>query len=187
MNDLFPDVTALAPPLAWAECLRLTIPGRPEQRGSKVPIVLYDKRTKLPRLNASGKVMLFAKDDNPRSESYMKKVNRIGAAAWGQRALLNCPIALSAVFHFARFKKHFYETKARNGEMREDAPVYHAQSPDLAKLFRCVEDGLTGAVWFDDKLVCEYLEPSRRVWAVDGQERTELVIYIPAGTVVTNW
>jgi Holliday junction resolvase RusA-like endonuclease len=164
-----------APRAELIEVLAFTVPGKPEQRGSKVPIVLYDKKTKLPRLNAHGKVMLFAKDDNPRSEAYMRLVKKLAFIAMDGREMINAPVVLGADFYFERpATVHFYTTKARNGELRDDAPIYHAKSPDLAKLMRCIEDAMTGVVWVDDKLVYSYLDPTRH-W---GEPRAEVRIYL---------
>lgn len=54
-------------------------------------------------------------------------------------------------FRFSRPKKHF---KGKTGVLRDDAPFYHTQQPDLTKLVRSTEDSLTSIVWEDDALVC---------------------------------
>ena len=156
------------------QVLSFTVPGKPEQRGSKVAIVLYDKKTGQPRLNAAGKVMLFAKESNQRSEGYMRLVKKHARAAMAGRDLIDCPVVLGLEFYFERPQFHYYTTKSRNGELRDDAPIQHAQSPDLAKLIRCIEDAMTGEVWTDDKLVWRYRSPAR-FW---GNPRAEVFIYL---------
>jgi Holliday junction resolvase RusA-like endonuclease len=45
-----------------------------------------------------------------------------------------------------RPKKHF----RANGELRDDAPTYHTQAPDIDKLSRSILDALKGISWRDD-------------------------------------
>lgn len=64
------------------------------------------------------------------------------------------PLLLSAAFVMQRPKKHYHTSKARLGQLRDDAPIYHTIRPDRTKLLRAVEDAMTGIVWKDDAQVC---------------------------------
>ena len=59
------------------------------------------------------------------------------------------PIRVSFVFYMARPKAHYRTGKFKH-LLREDAPVYHTQTPDALKLARSTEDALTRIVWKDD-------------------------------------
>jgi len=77
--------------------------------------------------------------------------------------LLRCPLYLSLVFYTPRPLGHF---KSKGG-LKDSAPEHPAKRPDVLKLARAVEDGLTGVVWHDDaqiveeQLVKRYGEPAR--------------------------
>jgi len=63
------------------------------------------------------------------------------------------PLRLSITFHFKRPKSH-YRTGKFQDQLRDDAPHYMAQMPDLSKLIRATEDAITqAAVWTDDAQV----------------------------------
>ena len=76
--------------------------------------------------------------------------------------LLRCPLYLSLVFYTPRPLGHF----GAKG-VKASAPRHPAKRPDVLKLARAVEDGLTGVVWHDDaqiveeQLVKRYGEPAR--------------------------
>lgn len=135
--------------------------GRPQQRGSKTAIPI-GKRGGGFLTRANGSPMLAIKDDNEKSKSWMQEVRSAAAAAHGGRPLLMGPIELSIEFHFSR-PKHHYRTGRNAHLLKDDAPRSHAQSPDLAKLIRCLEDALTGIVWMDDRQVFRYAN-MQRVW-----------------------
>lgn len=151
--------------------IKFTVYGRPQQRGSKQAIARYGKDGK--PLMKNGRVMTFAKDMNEKSKEWMSLVRDAASEAYGNRELLTDPIVLSAVFWFSRPKAHY--GSGRNADkLKPSAPIRHAQSPDLAKLVRCLEDALTGIVWRDDKQVFQYFDIQRR-WTM-AQERCEVTI-----------
>jgi Holliday junction resolvase RusA-like endonuclease len=77
------------------------------------------------------------------------------AARKGQPAI-DAPIIARMVFTFARPKGH-YRTGKNAGQLRPNAPIAPATTPDLSKLLRSTEDALTSAgVWRDDARVAEY-------------------------------
>lgn len=147
----------------WQEILSFHVAGRPQQRGSKVPIRLKNGRT-------------VVKDSNEKSVEWMRIVTQQAADAWGARELLREPVALSFRFFFARPQSH-YGTGRNSGKLKPSAPAFHAQSPDLAKLIRAAEDALTGIVYQDDKLVVAYLTPTARYWT-EGAEGAEITVFV---------
>jgi Holliday junction resolvase RusA-like endonuclease len=69
-----------------------------------------------------------------------------------QGAPLDCPLAVVAIFYQARPKAHF--GGGRNAHLlKASAPRYPVSKPDTTKLFRAVEDALTGILWKDDCLI----------------------------------
>lgn len=81
-------------------------------------------------------------------------------------APLTGPLHLAADFYFRRPKKH-YRTGRHAAELREDAPEYHSQTPDLSKLIRSTEDALTDSgIWADDALVA--VVHAKKRWADAG-------------------
>lgn len=167
----------------WQEVLAFTIPGRPQQRGSKSAQVKYNSDGQ--PITKNGRVLTFATDDNEKSKVWMAEVRAAAFEAMRGCPLLASPLALSITFHFKRPSSHFGSGR-NSGSLKASAPLLHAQSPDLAKLIRCLEDGLTGVVWTDDKLVCDYLPPMGRRWT-ETSERAEVKIYAPADVAVATW
>lgn len=137
--------------------IEFTIPGRAQQRGSKRPV----RRGK-------GAIMLI--DDNPKSKAWMENVRDHASILWGDRDLITGPVQLTAKFYFARPKGHF-GTGRNASVLKPSAPLWHSQSPDLAKLMRSLEDGITGAIWRDDKQVQQYGTGTGRYWTT-GRELT---------------
>lgn len=140
--------------------LNFVVHGRPQQVGSKVPIV-----------TKNGKAVAI--DSNKKSKPWMAQVRSAAADAFteaGHTELITEPVTLSVAFAFRRPKSHFGTGRNAN-IVKRGAPPIHAQSPDLAKLVRCLEDALTGVVWADDKLVYCYREV-RREWTTGGERAT---------------
>lgn len=69
---------------------------------------------------------------------------------------------VAAVFYFARPKSH-YGTGRNERELKSSAPRHHLQDPDASKVWRAVEDALTGVVWTDDNRVVA--QAVRKEWA----------------------
>lgn len=155
--------------------LSFVISGRPQQRGSKNAMARYGRDGK--PIMKGGRVLTYAKDSNEaKSSVWMDQVRATATAAWGYgRPLIDRPILLGIRFYFNRPQSH-YGTGRNARTLKPSAPKLHAQSPDLAKLIRCLEDALTGVVWLDDKLVCRYAGDTGRYWT-DSQERAEVSIY----------
>jgi Holliday junction resolvase RusA-like endonuclease len=75
--------------------------------------------------------------------------------------MLTGPLKLSLQFVLARPKSH-YRTGKNAALLRDDAPYWHTNKPDLDKLIRCVKDALTGVVWQDDSQVAQISRTSKR-------------------------
>lgn len=93
-----------------------------------------------------------------------------------ERSPIDEPVILRGEFHFARPASHF--GTGRNARLlKPSAPTWHAQQPDLDKLFRLVLDSLTNVgVWADDKLAGRIT--GEKHWAAPGTgARTEITIY----------
>lgn len=70
--------------------------------------------------------------------------------------LADKPIALYIDLFLPRPKSHYYQTKSRNGQLREDAPIWHTSKPDADNFAKAVMDALGDSrlVWSDDAQVC---------------------------------
>lgn len=71
---------------------------------------------------------------------------------------LEGPVAMRIRFSFARPKTHFTDGPTatmpdRRSRLRENAPTWFTQKPDLDKLVRSVLDALTGRAYLDDSQV----------------------------------
>lgn len=62
---------------------------------------------------------------------------------------LHGPLDVEIVFVMPRLKSH-YGTGRNAALLKDSAPLYPAVRPDATKLWRGVEDALTGIVWIDD-------------------------------------
>lgn len=123
----------------------MTIPGRPEAKGSL-------------RVGKHGQ--LFSA--NPRLKAWQQRVAIAVAAQRGSKPLLEGPVALVADFCFDRPPSHFTKT----GNLRKGAPLAPGR-PDLDKLVRGLLDGLTGVLFKDDAQVCE-LDVAKRYYPTPG-------------------
>lgn len=141
-----------------------TIYGRPQQRGSKTPWNPRRKDGSL-ALRPDGRPIIATMDSNKKSKDWMQQVRAAAAEAF-QGDLLSGPVILSCVFWFDRPLSHL-RTGRNAGHLKESAPAHHTQTPDLSKLVRCLEDGLTGVVWRDDKQVIGYGQETYKRWTTE--------------------
>lgn len=66
---------------------------------------------------------------------------------------ITAPVAVHVTFWFPRPKLH-YRTGRRSDELRENAPYWHAKTPDIDKTLRSTLDALTlSGIWRDDAQV----------------------------------
>lgn len=152
--------------------IRFTVLGRGQQRGSKQASLIPKRGGGF--VTKNGRPIVACRDMNPKSKDWMQEVKAVAFEAMQSQSLILGPVELSATFYFLRPKSHF-GTGRNAGEIKASAPVEHAQSPDLAKLLRSLEDALTGVVWRDDRQVFRYGPDTQRRWCED-YERTEVVI-----------
>lgn len=148
--------------------ITITVVGRPQQRGSKRAFAFH---------RSNGKLGVSMADANAKSKDWMSAIACQASQVY-DGPLLRGPIKLGCVFYFARPQSHFGSGK-NHGIVKPSAPAIHAQSPDIAKLMRAVEDALTGVLWQDDRQVYGYAEPTERRW-IDGPgaERVEITVTV---------
>lgn len=187
-TDLIDDPEAAS--LEWVEVFSTTIPGEPQQRGSKTALVPQKGKKgqtcpecrnplRQPCRDKFGRIIISMTDSNEKSGPYMEFARGWLAEAWGRgRPRITCPVALSAQFYFERPAGQM-GTGKNAGIVKASAPVFHAHSPDIDKLLRCIADCCTKVIFEDDRQVCEYLLPMRRAWTTD-RARTDLSVYVPA-------
>lgn len=113
------------------------VPGIPKPGGSKKGFI--GRKT--------GKVHLVDTCDN---RDWKTSVKAFAYEALGS-PIINKPIAVTVEFRMPR-PKHHYNSKR---ELKTNAPVYHTSKPDATKLFRALEDALTGVAWDDDSRVAD--------------------------------
>lgn len=133
------------------EPITFTVYGRPQQRGSK-QACLIPKRGGGWVTNDSGRPIVAARDANKNSKAWMSEVAAAAHHAFSGE-LIHAPIHLTVKFLFRRPQSHFRTGKFAE-MLRENAPKYHAQTPDIDKLIRCLSDSLTGVIWRDDRQIC---------------------------------
>lgn len=122
--------------------INFTVYGLPQTAGSKRAFVIRSK--------ATGKHRAIVTDDNAKGKDWKGDVKQ-AAAQFVQdgQSLLQGPLRLSLVFWLPRAKGHYGSGK--NASVLKDSSPRKPQSkPDVLKLARCVEDALTGVLWFDD-------------------------------------
>lgn len=95
-------------------------------------------------------------DANPNSKDWKIDVKHAASEHYSG-PLLECPLRVSMAFFMVRPKSHY-----RSGKnihlLKEGAPEFPAQKPDVLKLCRGVEDAMTGIIYQDDsQIVTEYL------------------------------
>lgn len=142
----------------------LKIPGTPQQRGSKSPKIIR-------RPGSRSGLGVVCPDSNLKSKSYMQMVS-LRAKEAVAKPPTSKPVVVSIQFYFRRPKSHF----RANGDLKPSSPIKHVQTPDLAKLVRCLEDALTGIVWQDDKQVVCYLNTFKD-WASDGHPFSRITVW----------
>jgi Holliday junction resolvase RusA-like endonuclease len=130
--------------------LKFTVFGTPAPAGSKRGF--YNAK--------AGRVIIT--DDSARSRPWKAQISDAAAEAMNGETLLDGPLILSLGFYMPRPKGHF----GKRG-LRPSAPKVPTVKPDLLKLARAVEDGLTGIVYRDDSQIARevldkfYGEPAR--------------------------
>jgi len=140
------------------------VPGRPATAGSKHGFALKKGG------QYTGKVVMV--NDNKRYTDWRALVKHIASQAY-QGPLLDGPLFLKAQFTLQRPKSHYYQTKARLGQLKDDAPHWVTSKPDCSKIIRALEDSLTGVIWTDDSRVVRLV--TEKVYGE--KPRTDVQIY----------
>jgi len=112
-----------------------TVPGIPAKQGDK-------------QINRKTGHMY---EKNPGLGAWRAQVIEVAQAALGGQAPAIRPCSAELIFFFRRPVSH-YRTGRNHLVLRDAAPHFHAQTPDIDKLTRAALDALTFAnVWVDDK------------------------------------
>lgn len=127
------------------ELISFFIPGKAAPGGSKRGFIRGN------RVN-----IVDACKANPAWKKYVKKV---GKRKYNGQPQLG---ALKVVAKFIRLrpKSHYRQGKFSH-LLKPSAPLYPTTKPDTTKLFRAVEDALTGVLWKDDALIVDQVVRKR--------------------------
>jgi len=115
----------------------ITVPGTPAPQGSK-------------RHVGGGRMVEMNKNLKPYRDSiiYAARDN-----TWHINPILVGPIPVSIIFRMPRPNSH-YGTGRNAGKVKDSAPLLCSNTPDLDKIIRSVNDGITDSgLWKDDDQV----------------------------------
>lgn len=141
--------------------ISFTVYGKPVQMGSKKAFV--------PK---GWKRAIITDDNGDKRKQWAGAVSQEAASVMAGRELIPGRVSLKVDFYFARPKSHYRSGKNAH-LLKDDAPEWHTQTPDLDKLERCLLDAMTGVVYRDDAQVC-VVEKSKN-WT-RGQARAEVTV-----------
>jgi Holliday junction resolvase RusA-like endonuclease len=133
--------------------IRFTVFGAAQPAGSKR--AMHHKQ--------SGKIIVL--DSNPKSSDWKKIVGYTARQSYVGEVLTG-PLAVTLRFYQPRPQGH-YGTGRNASVVKASAANRPTGRPDVLKLARAVEDGLTGVVWRDDAQIVQeslekqYGEPAR--------------------------
>lgn len=65
----------------------------------------------------------------------------------------NCPIYVKILFWLKRPRIH-YRTGKYSDCIKQNAPLYHTNRPDIDNMVKFVADSLNGIFWKDDSIIC---------------------------------
>ena len=83
---------------------------------------------------------------------WMDKIGWYFLQKYGRPCLLTGAIVLELMFTLTRPKGH-YGTGRNAGKLKPSAPEHPTTQPDMDKMLRAVQDGLTHIAWQDDSQV----------------------------------
>lgn len=132
----------------------INVSGIPRPGGSKT--LAFNFKTKKHYMRDAGKY----------TAAWRKTVTRAALEQYFGDMLLG-PVYMSYEFRFPRPKNHFRTGKFSH-VLKDDAPTWHTNTPDLTKIIRSTEDSLIGIVYKDDSQVCNRDELKR--YCNDGEE-----------------
>jgi Holliday junction resolvase RusA-like endonuclease len=93
-------------------------------------------------------------DDAKGNREWRGKVSYHAEKAFDRKALLTGPLAVWATFYIQRPRSHYRVGRFAH-VVKDSAPKWPTGKPDTTKLFRAVEDALTGVVWVDDAQIVD--------------------------------
>jgi len=108
-------------------------------------------------------------ESSKRLPGWRREIRRVVAPLMDGRELLDGPLEVRVTFVFQR-PQHHHVAGDRSRPLKPNAPVYHAQAPDLSKLLRGMEDDLNKLVWTDDSRIARFVEPVKLWGAQPGME-----------------
>lgn len=123
----------------------IDVHGTPAPQGSKTLVRLPDGRTAMRESSSAVKPWRTTVEDACRDAGHA-----------GLR--LPGPLTVRLYFRLPRPKSHY----RANGDLRPDAPVWHARTPDVDKLARSTFDALTTAGVITDDAVISQLIASKQ-------------------------
>lgn len=137
--------------------IRIVVPGKAEPAGSKTSFIpksndlifrLVAASTPDQVKAALGGLRANVVDANSKSSGWKQ------AVAWHaveqfKGSPLTGPLDVEVMFVMPRLKSH-YGSGRNSALLKDSADLYPAVRPDTTKLWRGVEDALTGIVWIDD-------------------------------------
>lgn len=130
--------------------LTCTIPGRPEQQGSKRNLGRHS-------IEANPNLAPWRADAIWRLQKAMQEQMVVQFTG---------PVEVVATFVYARPRSH-YGTGKNAGKVKPGAPMWKTSAADLDKLQRAVGDALTQAgVLRDDALIVHW--SARKIWGASG-------------------
>ena len=119
-----------------------------------------------PRFRESGMPIVNVVDSvGAKGKAWRKTVVKAAEVAMKGHEIMGGPIEVEATFYRRRNVADL-GTGRNAGLVKPSAPAFPITMPDTTKLFRALEDALTGIVWHDDAQVVEQIV--RKRWATPG-------------------
>jgi Holliday junction resolvase RusA-like endonuclease len=134
--------------------IEFVVYGKPEPAGSKKAVPMGQRW---------GVV-----DDNKKADAWKKTVGKVALVEMNGRQPLEGPLRVSFTFLIARPASHLLSDGVSLSATGRARPV-HTFRPDVLKLARAVEDGMTGVVYVDDSQIIEEILQKR--WAQAGERQ----------------
>ena len=127
--------------------------GLPQTAGSKKSIPIKNRSTGEWVTRDNGSTLTVTVDDNPKSKHWK------AAVAWEakkvyQGPLLTGPLHVAFTFFMPRPAGH-YGSGSRANQLKPSSPRWPITRPDVLKLSRAAEDGLTNVIWRDDSQIAD--------------------------------
>lgn len=115
--------------------IKFFVPGKPVPKGSARAFVVKGRA-------------IVTQSNSERQKPWASLISYSAGEAM-QGKTFSGPVCVAMHFTMPRPKKHYRS----NGELKPDAPDYHATKPDIDKLARLVLDALTNYCYADDSMV----------------------------------